>query len=239
MKKIVFTIIFSLCLISAFAQKPTVSSYYIDGERIISSQDRNATVQAITPEIGSGKDIRIYVQASNYSNENYIYNPTMQTTIKVTYKNGKTAIVKPTHPDEYIRKIHNNYVLVEMIGGFSSGYTNSLAGNKTATYQTNTRGTILGNTSSINYNQTQTGVIQYYDQNEVNRRNQIDQQNMTNRVNRFNTSLSSLNESMMRSNTIKPFQTEAGYVVFKAKGKNIQSLELTVSFANQSHVLIF
>lgn len=239
MKKIVFAFVFSLFLINVFAQKPTVSSYYINGDRVISSQDKNATIQAITPEIGSGKDIRIYVQVSNYSDKHFIYNPTFQTTIKITYKNGKTTIVQPTHPDEYIRKIHNNYAIAEMIGGFSSGYSNSLAGNKTATYQTNTWGTISGNTSSINYNQTQTGVIQYYDQNEVNRRNQIDQQNMTNRFNRFNTSLSSLNESMMRSNTIKPFQTEAGYVVFKAKGKNIQSLELTISFANQSYAFMF
>jgi hypothetical protein len=239
MKKIIFALVFSLFSMCVFAQKPSVSNYYINGDLVISSQNKNATVQAITPEIRSGKDIRIFVQTSNYSNEDYIYNPTIQTMIKITYKNGKTAIVKPTNPDEYIRKIYNNYVLAEAIGGFSSGYSNSVAGNRTATYQTDTRGTVSGNISSINYNQTQTGVIQYYDQNEVNRRNEVDRQNMMNRANRFNSSLSSLNESMMRTNTIKPNQTEAGYVVFKAKGKNIQSLELTVSFGYQYHVLAF
>jgi hypothetical protein len=239
MKNILVTLIFSLVLIHTFAQKPTVSSYYSNGEKVISSQDKNATVQAITPELRQGKDIRIFIQASNYSKEDFILNPTIQTTIKITYKNGKTAIIKPNNPDEFIRKIHSNYVLAEAIGGFSSGYSNSVAGNRTATYQTNTRGTVSGSTSSINYNQTETGVIHYYDQNEVNRRNEIDRQNMMYRANRFNNSLSSLNESMMRTNTIKPNQTKAGYVAFKAKAKNIQSIDLTVSFGYQYHVLTF
>jgi hypothetical protein len=239
MKKIVFTLVFSLALISVFAQKPTVSSYYINGELINSSQDQNATVQAINPEIWSGKDIRIFVQASNYSNKDFVLNPTMQIKIKITYKNGKTATIIPTHPDDFIRKIHNDYVLAAAIGGFSSGYSNSMAGNKTLNYNSNTQGTISGNRSAINYNQTETGVIQYYDQNEVNRRNEIDRQNMMNRANRFNSDLSSLNESMMRTNTIKPNQSKAGYVAFKAKGKNIQSLVLSVDFGHQNHVLTF
>jgi hypothetical protein len=239
MKRTLFTLVFSLFLIHVFAQKPTVSKYYDNGKLIISSQDKNATIQAITPEIWQGKDIRIFIQASNYSNENFILNPTMQVKVKITYKNGKTATVIPTNPDEFIRKIHNNYVLAEAIGGFSSGYSNSLAGNRTATYQTNTQGTISGSRSTVNYNQTETGVIHYYDQNEVNRRNEIDRQNMMNRVNRFNSNLSSLNESMMRTNTIKPNQSEAGYVAIKAKGKNIQSMEVSVSFGYQNHVLIF
>ncbi len=239
MKKIVFASVFSLFSFISFAQKPTISDYYIDGERVISSQDINATIQAITPEIRSGKYIRIFLQATNYSNENHILNPTEQTIIKITYKNGKTIIIKPVHPDEYIRKIYNYYALSAAVSGFSSGYSNSVAGNKTATYQTSTRGTISGSNSSINYNQTETGVINYYDQNEVNRRNEIDRQNMMNRAERFNTSLSSLNESMLRTNTIKPNQTEAGYLAFKGKGKNIQSIELTVSFGNQNHEITF
>ena len=92
MKKIVFAFVFSLFSFISFAQKPTISDYYIDGERVISSQDKNANIQAITPEIRSGKDIRITLQATNYSNENYILNPTEQTIIKITYKNGKTII---------------------------------------------------------------------------------------------------------------------------------------------------
>lgn len=239
MKNILVALVLSLTLIPAFAQKPTISSYSLDGNRIISSQDKNATIQAITPEIRSGKDIRIFIQASNYSNKDYNYDPTFQTVLKITYRNGKKITVKPTHPDQYIRKIYNNYVLAEAIGGFSSGYTNSVAGNQSAVYQTNTRGTVYGSTSSVNYNQTETGVIYYYDQNEVNRRNEIDRQNMMYRADRFNNSLSSLNESMFRTNTIRPNQTVAGYVPFKAKWKNIQTIELNVSFGNQNHIIVF
>lgn len=183
--------------------------------------------------------MRIFVQVSNYSDKSHTYHPELQTAIKVTYENGKTVTVLPTNPDEYIRKIQNNYALAEAINGFSAGYANSMAGNKTATYQSNTYGSVTGNSSSARYNQTEVGTVYYYDQAEVDRRNQIDQQNMTNRVNNFNSSLSSLNESMMRSNTIDSNQTVAGYVVFKAKGKNVKSIELTVIYAFEKHVLEF
>jgi len=44
---------------------------------------------------------------------------------------------------------------------------------------------------------------------------------------------------MMRTNTIRPNHSQAGYVVFKAKNKKIQSLELNVNFGNNKHVLKF
>lgn len=217
MKNILFTLAFSFFLIGAFAQNTSLSSYYNNGELIVLSQDKNATVQAITPELRPGKEIRIFIQTSNYSNQNYTYNPVTQTSIKITYKNGKTAVFLPIDPDKFIRKIYNNYVLGEVIAGFSSGYSNSLAGNQTATYQKNTQGTVYGENSSLSYNQSESGIIQFYDQNEVNRRNEIDRQNMINRANNFNSSISSLDESMMRTNTIRPNHSQAGYVVFKAK----------------------
>ena len=57
MKNILFTLAFSFFLIGAFAQNTSLSSYYNNGELIVLSQDKNATVQAITPELRPGKEI--------------------------------------------------------------------------------------------------------------------------------------------------------------------------------------
>jgi hypothetical protein len=240
MKKFILILLFLNPLIT-LAQKSyqtplnqEIGKAYDNGSLYFTSEMGSSRVVLEGPQTDK-KSGAMGVQIYNDTPGRINFNPTDLIEIQV-FKNGKLKeTVYPAKPSDLLNKMRSDFRAIEIVGAFSRGYSNSMAGNKQLNYQTNTTGSYSTNRGTNLYSQKEQGTISYYDQNEVNRRNQQGQYQMQNRIDNFDQQMYDFDQSLLKSNTINNNSYLIGAVYFALKTKNPDSLVISILVGKDVH----
>jgi len=185
------------------------------------------TVSAIRP---AGGQLELYV---GYNNLLLDRTDAIPDSIQVVYENERASgKLKVYSADQYLNKLQSQQNSAMIAKAFTDGYNaQSAAYSRTMT----TTSTVSPN--GIYYPVTTTTVT--YDASKAITANAISQQELNQMSANFNRYKQSLNQVLLRTNTLFKGQSIEGKVAVRSNGIDADVLYITVPFAGEQHNFIF
>lgn len=231
---IALTILLSACSSKTLYYRPTPATtdpnniFISSGISFAVSKMTNSTVtiSAIRP---AGGQLELYVAYSNLLLDRTDANPD---SIQIVYENERESGKLQVYPvDQYLTKLQRRENFAIAAKAFSDGYN---AENAAYTRSTTTSSTISPSGSYVPV--TTTTVT--YDASKAIEANDRSQQERNQMSNDFNQYKQSLNQVLLRTNTLFKGQSVEGRVVVRSTGINADVLYIMVPFAGEEHKFV-
>ncbi len=151
--------------------------------------------------------------------------------IKVMVTDGdKTKYLAVYPADQYLKKLQHQQNFALVMQGLSAGFTNSQAG-----YSRSTTTTV----SPTGTNYVSTSTTTTYDANKVAEANRKTSQEIEQAANNNANYNQSINQGLIRTNTLFKGQSISGYVVINTSNSFDRNITIEVPFGNDLHKFTF